>query len=1420
MKKHRIISCITAVTVLLSYSNVCMASDDGDNLTVENDNYSQVISDMLEDEKLRIGNDIDNAFFDYSSADVTAEPTVDNAENISLLSDDGDIFEDVSDMSDEEFFGVWDSENNEWSTVGKLNYAYSQDLSEVERLVKLNSYSLAKSALLAYYKNRTNIERADFGDGINWRQLSINMKDAYSFTEEALAFTNITAVGDYEEYTVDLLGETGKSDFVISSLFKTEDMVQIASKESEFSPSLLIVKKDGSSVTLYPTKDTYIRAFDTEEDFSNDVYGDSEELFVKDSYHLAANGSYKPYSSKTRRTYISFNADEFPGDRARMYLKFYAKIVPEEGSAQTTETNHELTIFSAYNTSWSETDSADNLFKPMNWANYKIAHYSWNGIPGGFDWERPDNVPSEWMNYNTRFYNAESMAKASVMLDNEEYLIKSMTDVLHFIKATNGRILTGVPTGRDIESANRVLNFPGLLAAYLDTDYLNGEALTGMLKWLWQESTYLYNGAGILYNGATDEPTANNYAETNRGLWHSRSFEGVCTYFPEFADRDDWKSVADMRLNTVSHVLLNDDGCYQEATFGYPVNMIGYYIALNKILKDSGDEIPDWYVDRVSKFAGYVMYVSYPNGVPPKWGEGAAGNTRNTIKQMLDLKDDDEFKYYSSSGKEGTEPQIKSKYFEQLKLATCRTGWDEDASMIIMSAKNGGNHNHKDSLAVLYYSGKRDILADTGMTSYDGSHPHFQWQRHTTRSHNTIEIDGTAQRGSDFLYNTADSAAKWNGDAQLTLYSSDVADRITAWTDATLGFRHYRNVNFIKNHDFLIVSDKVVPSDSKEHTYTQNWHTSALAQSHPSIDPQTKQGQTHYVGGTNLIIAQGISDKLNATLETGYSADSSNPTKYFCYEQKTAGDVAYNTVLMPTKEGTSTEMTVEAIDTGVEPTVASAMNINIFKDDDDSLNVIYYNSFDERSKMRYFGDYSTNASGAMLMQDADGLPSFISMYGGNEFAYADGAVISSSETLEDIEVQYDGTTAVITSQDDNISLADIRIKAPYKIENATLNGERIPFAYSDNILYIGDFSSLDVSSDNGYVISQKVLNGEISYFVTVDTPQNSVSSGAAQLPTATFGGTTLTISLGNAHLSSSAKITVEGHTGKNSYIACGNAVLNVGRSSRLGLTLDQANAYVSDGAPIAEHAREDLVIWAKNLGTLTVGAAASSLPTGGGGANAAPGIKKFTPTGGVTLPDDNKKNDVDDDTQGNEYSCPFTDISGHWAQKDIAYMYEKGIVNGKTATLFEPNSNVTRAEFAAIALRSLGIETKSYNGEFSDVSHDDWYADIVKTVSDNGIMNGYEGAFRPNDYINREEMAAILVRLYEKTIGSLDDAAGNFADGDRISDWAKSSVYKAVSCGLMNGMSDEFFEPLSSATRAQAASVLKRWINMNEEVAE
>ncbi|MBQ7900878.1 MAG: heparinase II/III family protein [Clostridia bacterium] len=536
-------------------------------------------------------------------------------------------------------------------------------------------------------------------------------------------------------------------------------------------------------------------------------------------------------------------------------------------------------------------------------------------------------------------------------------------------------------------------------------------------------------------------------------------------------------------------------------------------------------------------------------------------------------------------------------------MASSRTGWTTDSSMLLMSAKNGGNHNHKDSLHMMFYARDKELLADTGMTSYDGGHPHFQWQRHTTRSHNTIEIDGTAQRGSNYLYNYSTSSANWNGEASLDLYSSEPVDRIVAWTDATEGFRHYRNVSYIKNHNFLIVSDMVSPEDDEVHSYTQNWHTSAKSTQYNTIDNTTKIGRTNFSGGTNLLIAQANTDNLELTLETGYSADSSNTTKYFCYTQKAAGDIMYNTVLYPTEEGSTTNISVENIDTGVDPAVASAMDINLFKDNEDVLNVFYYNSFEETPSERTFNGYTTDSANVTIEQDVDGIPQFLSMYNGSNVSRDGKSVISSDVVLTDIEVMYDDKAAIITSKDENISSAKLALMAPHEITSVTINGEAADYICTGDTIYINNNELVDFAQDGGYFVHITAVDDKGNKFpITFDIPESCVTSGALAMPACTYSDGAFVVTFGDAVLSSGAKITVGSHTNEDVYAVIGGSKVKITNTIRVGSTQEYADAYVSVDSPALERAREDLVIWTRNVTEFTIGASeeASGGSSGGG----------------------------------------------------------------------------------------------------------------------------------------------------------------------------------------------------------------------------
>jgi hypothetical protein len=185
-----------------------------------------------------------------------------------------------------------------------------------------------------------------------------------------------------------------------------------------------------------------------------------------------------------------------------------------------------------------------------------------------------------------------------------------------------------------------------------------------------------------------------------------------------------------------------------------------------------------------------------------------------------------------------------------------------------------------------------------------------------------------------------------------------------------------------------------------------------------------------------------------------------------------------------------------------------------------------------------------------------------------------------------------------------------------------------------------------------------------------------------------------------------------------------------------------------------------------------------------------------------------------------EYSKTFNDIAAHWAKADIEQLASKMIVNGATDTTFEAERSITRAEFAALVVRSLGLSPAESAAKFSDVKSADWFAGAVGAAVQAGIVDGYEdGSFRPQAQINREELAAMVVRAYEFADGKvsidpaiISKALSKYSDADKIV-WGQKEIAIALSAGLMNGLTDTTLETDGQATRAQAATMLKRFLS-------
>ena len=197
-------------------------------------------------------------------------------------------------------------------------------------------------------------------------------------------------------------------------------------------------------------------------------------------------------------------------------------------------------------------------------------------------------------------------------------------------------------------------------------------------------------------------------------------------------------------------------------------------------------------------------------------------------------------------------------------------------------------------------------------------------------------------------------------------------------------------------------------------------------------------------------------------------------------------------------------------------------------------------------------------------------------------------------------------------------------------------------------------------------------------------------------------------------------------------------------------------------------------------------------------------------TNPVIKPDNNKPSEDNKSENKEESKIVFDDVLGHWAEKEITQMAQMGIINGDGKGNFMPEKSITRAELAAIMARAF--ELKGNADIFSDVSDDSWFKDAVFAVCENGYMNGYNGLFRPFDKITRQEMAVVLLNISKTKNFEMKTELRVYSDSDEVSEWAKEAVDFTVLSGLMNGVSEDIFNPKGMVTRAQAAVILSRII--------
>lgn len=175
-----------------------------------------------------------------------------------------------------------------------------------------------------------------------------------------------------------------------------------------------------------------------------------------------------------------------------------------------------------------------------------------------------------------------------------------------------------------------------------------------------------------------------------------------------------------------------------------------------------------------------------------------------------------------------------------------------------------------------------------------------------------------------------------------------------------------------------------------------------------------------------------------------------------------------------------------------------------------------------------------------------------------------------------------------------------------------------------------------------------------------------------------------------------------------------------------------------------------------------------------------------------------------------------------WFYATVKEATERGIFNGMGENTFAPDANLTRAMLVTLLYRLEGCPDQSdYNSRFTDVAKGMWYTDAISWAKRFSIVNGVtKTEFAPDDVITREQLATIMYRyaVYRSklALAGKNLTPDSYVDINKVSDYAKEAICYSVAVGIMNGKTEYTFCPGDMVTRAEAATVIVRFLNVGK----
>lgn len=1239
---------------------------------------------------------------------------------------------DPQNVTDEEFFGVWDEENQEWSIESYFNYEeYSEELADVISAAKDGDYELAKKKLMDYYVpkkyNFTSYDSTttEIGDWV----CEFLIRNVYGVNSQNSFPRGIVALDstEWKEYSADITDFVSssvantmpKATLVVVSADKSNTPAEIMSKESGVAPTVTLMV-NGSPRVIEAYADTYIQAGS----LSSLNYGSDEVMYVQEygyEGHWDANNLSLSELAVLNKTSGDWGIESTPTRRA--YLQFDLSSL----SANDDITSATLT-FTARVSSGDEYDLKEKELALLEWRDNDWTEngVSWSSFT---DWLILSANEQDTWDYITTdttstkgkicyFHRGNAVAPLASKYEITRQDKYAYTFLRQFMGLINN-VGVNPSVMNCLDMSGHVRRMGDAFIKCWGSDALTPEVFTAILK----HFTVMTNT--VMERWIYTKRYTNNWA-----TYATLATYSMAIIYPELKYSEEWmQATADDNRSIIIGGEVRgtagevwdgqvwDDGQCVELPQNYVLTLLGTYstpiILQNRIGADS--PFDDESIEKIKLIVKHLLYQSAPGYRTFLIAEDAQSiNDTITIDLMntwykLLLQNDEEAEYVVTGGVSGKLPDFTSISYPIGLRTYMRDGWNDDSIGLAFIAKGYGSHAHKDVLSMSLWAYDTFLLTDQGYGSTLTGN--IQEYMASAPQHNVVTINGgdmTTGSGKDGTEEEMELNELYNLATYSSLYYSG-ADY------------NQRSILFLKDRKFFIVNDYIEPTNKTAlNTYTQFWHMHPDANIYLSDDGKY-QFRSNYEGKANVIVAgvdaDSMYDRYFADSVFSPSDGAFVSTQKGVYEKRVKGNATYTTVIYPLAQGDDYSVDTTSIDVGIADNKASAVWIRITDNETNEFNDYYYYHLNDASlKADGFevtvGSYTTDASSMLIEENSKGEVTSVFIYDGTYIKnplYTDEYLFNSTEAVN-IGYKLNGSNMVEISTDEVVN---------------DPHNERTAFSESDLqklTIYTGTESN--GAMFNGKIVSNTLKSGGYTYFGSnpivngTETPSNGSGNNGGSIGSGDHGG----------------------------------------------------GASGGGGVPAPSTDTEEIV-------------------------------EPVDPILAVKTYDDVSESD--------------------WFYEYVMELTEKEVISGDGSGNFDPQSNVTREQFLKMLMVAANVETEEAENTFDDISEDDWFKPYVLKAKNFGIVNGIsETSFGISSNITRQDMAVMISRTIEKLEISVYDAdAEDFADEEKISDYAKDAVVFMKSIGLIEGYNNEF-RPLDNLTRAEATKVISEFLNLIAEFLE